>query len=27
VQACMTPVEAGMVVRWQRGARSLPGHG
>ena len=26
VQACMTPVEAGMVVRWQRGARSLPGH-
>ena len=26
VQACMTPVEAGMVVRWQRGARSLHGH-
>lgn len=25
VQACMTPVEAGMVVQWQRGARSLQG--
>ena len=25
VQACMTAVEAGMVVQWQRGARSLQG--